>query len=295
MSLLNLTSDGLPNILVVVYSTLATSKKAWRRDDLIAHIAPNQVVKDSRLARTTINRWIELGLLELDPDTEVLRLAEEPDVPLDSEHGVVRAVRMAARRVALSQENNGDLWAKEESRAADLSRSVAWLLAQDVYRIESQSLFSLANAQVAGTGAVIMQNEARATGLKVWAHFLGFVRHAGNMDIDPTVAITDVLDQCIARGTEMPAKDFVVALAHALPVLDGGVYRRAVELRLSAGALPVLQPDQLSMSLSRALMCLRVNKTLQLTNRADVGSSIVLTGRNGLRSDQRFTWVRRAE
>jgi hypothetical protein len=295
MSLLNLTSDGLPNILVVVYSILATSRKAWRRDELIAHIAPAEVVKDNRLARTTVNRWIELGLLKMDPDTEALSLAEEPGVSLDSEQGVVKAVRIAARRVALSEDNSGDLWAKEESRAADLSRSVAWLLAQDVYRTGNQSLFSVANAQVAGTGAVIMQNEARATGLKVWAYFFGFVRHAGNTDIDPTVAIADVLDQCIPRGAEMPAKQFVEALAHALPVLDGGVYRRAVELRLGAGALPTLQPDQLSMSLSRALMCLRVNKTLQLTNRADVGTSIVLTGRNGLRSDQRFTWVRRAE
>jgi hypothetical protein len=294
MSLLNLTSDGLPNILVVVYSILATSKAKWTRDALIAHIAPEQVVKDTRLVRTTVNRWVELGLLKLDSGTETLSLAEKPDIVMDTEYGVVRAVRMAARRVAFSQANNRDLWATEESRAADLSRSIAWLLAQDVYRTGSQNLFTLANEQIAGADAVIMQNEARATGLKVWAHFLGFVRHFGNMDVDPTVAITDVLDQCIAPDEEMPAKQFVDALAHALPVLDGGLYRRAVEQRLSAAALPVLLPDQISMSLSRALQCLRTNQMLQFSNRADVGSSIVLTGRNGPRSDQRFTWVRRA-
>lgn len=294
MSLLNLTSDGLPNILVVVYSILATSKAKWTRDELIAHIAPEQVVKDPKLARTTVNRWVELGLLKLDAGTEVLSLAEKPDVALDSEHSIVKAVRMAARRVALSQTNNQDLWATEESRAADLSRSVAWLLAQDVYRIGTQNLFASANAQIAGAGAVIMQNEARATGLKVWAHFLGFVRHFGNLDVDPTVAISDVLDQCIAPEEEMPARQFVDALTHALPVLDGGVYRRAVEERLRTDALPVLLPDQLSTSLSRALQCLRMNQALQFSNRADVGSSIVLSGRNGLRSDQRYTWVRRA-
>jgi hypothetical protein len=295
MSLLNLTSDGLPSILVVAYSILATSRAKWTRDELIAHIAPEQVVRDSRLARTTVNRWVELGLLKLDSGTDTLSLADKPDVALDSEYSVVKAVRMAARRVAFSQVNNEDLWAKEESRAADLSRSIAWLLAQDVYRTGGQNLFTVANSQVAGTGTVIMQNEARATGLKVWAHFLGFVRHAGNVDIDPTVAITDVLDQCIAPGEEMPARQFVDALAHTLPVLDGGVYRRAVEFRLGAQALPALLPDQLSMSLSRALLCLNLNQTLHLSNRSDVGSSIALTGRNGLRSDQRFTWVRRAK
>lgn len=91
----------------------------------------------------------------------------------------------------------------------------------------------------------------------------------------------------------MPARQLVDSLAQVLPVLDGGVYRRAVELRLRAGALPVLQPDQVSTSLSRALLSLRVNQTLKFTNRADVGSSIVLTGRDGVRVDHRYTWVRR--
>lgn len=295
MSLLNLTNDGLPNILVVLFSTLATSKAQWTREELLAHVAPEHVVKDTKLARTTLNRWIELGLITLQPETETLSLSEKPEVSKEGEYGVVKAVRIAARRVALSAVNNEDLWATEESRAADLSRSLAWLLAQDVYRHGSQSLFTLANAQVAGTDAVIMQNEARATGLRSWAHFLGFIRHAGNGDIDPTLAITDVLDECIAPGSEMPAKQLVEELAHVLPVLDGGVYRRAVELRLREGSLPALQPDQLSTSLSRAFQCLRVKRTLQFTNRADVGSSIVLTGRDGVREDQRYTWVRRAE
>jgi len=294
MSLLNLASDGLPNILVVLYATLAKSRTRFSRDSILETVAPKSVVKDPKRARTTLNRWIELGLFIEDPVTGELSLCREPETKLDSEAETVRAVRTAARRVALAEKNNSDLWAREEARAADLSRSLAWLLAQDVYRtVADSNLFTLANSHVMGTDAILMQNEERAVGLRAWGHFLGFIRHAGAGDIDPTVAIAEMLDECITPGEEMPARDFVERVAQALPVIDGGTYRRAVQSRLRVDALPRLQGEQLSSSLSRALFGFRVKGTLQFTNRADVGSGIVLTGRDGLRADERFTWVRR--
>jgi hypothetical protein len=293
MSLLNLTNDGLPNILVALYAALAKARRPMTAKELIDAVAPQSVVKDPRLARTTLNRWTELGLFKADVNTGVLSLHRPPPTDVKSEADIVRAVRMEARFVALADTNNGDLWAREEARSADLVRSLAWLLALDVYRQGGENLFALANDHIYGTGHTLMQNGERVVGLKAWGYFLGFIRHPKAIDVDPTLAISEVLPDCIDHGEEMPARDLIEKLAKALPVIDGGLYRRAVLDKLRDNALPPLQPTQLSTSLSRALHCLMVNQTLLFSQPSDVGSSINLTGRDGLQSNHRYTWVTR--
>ncbi len=293
MSILNLTSDGLPNILVVLYSTIAKARAPMTAKELIEAVAPESVVKDPRLARATLNRWTELGLFKADANTEVISIRRPPPTDMKSEADIVRAVRMEARHVALSEANNVDLWAREEARAADLTRSLAWLLALDVYRQGGANLFALANDHIYGTGLTLMQNGERAVGLRSWGHFLGFIRHPRAIDIDPTLAVLEVLPDCISPGEEMPARDFIEKLAQALPVIDGGHYRQAVLERLRENALPPLQANQLSPSLSRALHCLMVNQTLHFKSLSDVGSSITLTGREGAQTTHRYTWVSR--
>lgn len=293
MSLLNLTSDGLPNVLVVLYAAIAKAKAPMTAKKLIEEIAPDSVVRDARIARTTLSRWTELGLFKEDPDTKVLALHRPPPTGMKTEAEIVRAVRIEARYIAFSDVNNGDLWAREEARSADLTRSLAWLLALDVYRQGSENLFSLANDHIYGTGLTLMQNGERVVGLRSWGYFLGFVRHPKAIDIDPTLAISDVLPDCIEPGEEMPATNLIEKLANALPVIDGGRYRLAVLDKLRENALQPLQATQLSTSLSRALHCLMVDQTLQLSSRADVGSSILLTGRDGPQTSHRYTWVKR--
>jgi hypothetical protein len=293
MSLLNLTSDGLPNILVVLYATIANARAPMTVKELIAAVAPESVVKDARLARITLNRWSELGLFRVDAETEEVSLHRNAPDDLKSEADLVRVVRREARRVVLSEANNEDIWAREAARAADLTRSLAWLLALDVYRQGAENLFSLANDHIHGTGLTLMQNGERVVGLKSWGYFLGFVRHPKAIEIDPTLAISEVLPDCIGPGEEMPARDFIEKLAHALPVIDGGRYREAVLDKLRDNALPPFQATQLSTSLSRALHCLMVNQTLRFSSRADVGSSILLTGRDGPQMSHRYTWVTR--
>ena len=145
MSLLNLTNDGLPNILVVLYTTLARSRSALSAQDLLEAVAPEFVVRDPRLARTTLNRWIELGLFKEDPESRELSLDRKPTTDMKSEADIVRAVRMAARRVALSHENNSDLWAREEARAADLFAMVE----SGKVKIDVRQRFPLADAAAA--------------------------------------------------------------------------------------------------------------------------------------------------
>ncbi len=293
MSLLNLTVDGLPNLLVVLYSTVASARSPLTTDEVLDIVAPPGVVAESRMARVTLNRWIELGLFRMDDSGHRVVLNREPETAMKNDADIVRAARFAARECALSEANNPDLWARESARAADLTRSLAWLLAQDVYRLRFSEAQSLELKQVANDDLRLMQNDTRKNGLQFWGNFLGFVRQPGGGDVDPTLAIREELPACIDTGEEIPAVDLVERLALRLPVLDGGIYRMAVEAQLEKDALPSLQAGQLSTSLSRALFGLMIDQTLQFENRADVGRSIVLTGRDGIRSDQRYSWVRR--
>jgi len=293
MSLLNLPSDGLPSVLVVLYSTAALARSPLTFDQLLEAVAPAGVVPDQKMARVTLNRWTELGLFELDAVSKLIKLAQPPQIELKSDAEIVRATRMAARQCALSEVNNPSLWARESARAADLTRSLAWLLAQDVYRLSFSSLQALEATQIANDEVRLMQNDTRKNGLQFWGHFLGFVRQPGGGDIDPTLAVRETLNLCIEKGDELPAAAFVERLVQHLPVLDGGVYRVAVESQVERDVLPAMQPGQLSSSLSRALMSLMFDQSLQFENKSDVGSSVVFTGRNGLRADHRYSWVRR--
>lgn len=292
MSLLNLTNDGLPNVLVVLYAAVARARTSMPPDELVEHVAPRDLAHEAgRMARQTLNRWIELGLFTIDGQNVTLSSAPGSDLRNDSD--LVAEVRNAARKHALDAQNNADLWGKESARAADLTRSLAWLLSQDVYQTAFKDLERLEQEQMIDQNRRLMQNTTRLNGLQYWAHFMGFARQPGGGDIDPTVAVRDVLPQCLKPGEDMPADAFVARLAELLPVLDGGRYRRAVEAEVRSEALAALAPEQLSSSLSRALLCLMYGQDVVLEKRADTGSSIVLTGRSGIRSDYRFHWVSR--
>jgi hypothetical protein len=132
--------------------------------------------------------------------------------------------------------------------------------------------------------------------LKKWAHFLGFVRQSDGSDIDPTLAVRESIGEWMTHGQTMLANAFLDRLAGALPVLDGGVYRTAVEEVLDRQTMFVPEPGQISSSLSRALLALRASDELRFETKSDaVGEGVTLTGRDGVRPDLRFTHVTRAE
>jgi hypothetical protein len=294
MSLLNLTNDGLPNVLVVLYEAVARARSPMTREDLLDAVAPRGAVNDEgKMARQTLNRWRDLGLF-LENDN-VITLTAPPTSAMRDELDVLASVRQAARRCALADPNNEDLWASEGSKAADFTRGLSWLLAQDVCRTRFRNLEELESQQVKDQQARLMRNDTRRNGLRFWAHFLGFVRQPEGDDIDPTVAVREVLSDCLNPGEDMAASDFIDKLAEALPVLDRGSWRKAVEARLEPQALPTLEEGQLSSSLSRALLSLMMSEELQFENRADVGRSIVFTGRDGIRPNYRYSWVKRVQ
>lgn len=296
MSILNQTSDGLPNVLVVLYGALARAERSIDRDELLESVAPRGVANDEgKQARQTLTRWIELGLFAQSGDR--VELSKVPGRRLESDRELLAEVRKAARSCALHPDNNPDLWASESARAADFTRSIAWVLAQDVYRPLYANLETLERGQLEDGTPALMQNNTRRSGLKAWGQFLGFLRpmSQSQIEVDPTLAVRDVLPELLQPGQGQLVSDFMEELARKLPVLDGGVWQRDVLARCRRDALPPMVLGQLSTAMSRALLNLMRNEEVFFENRADTGSSVVLTGQAGVRTDLRFSWIRRAE
>ncbi|GJG99178.1 hypothetical protein CBA19C8_01500 [Paraburkholderia terrae] len=258
---------------------------------MLEAVAPTAVVHDDGdKARQTLNRWTRLGLF-LD-DAGVIDVAERPDDRLRTPHDMLAFTRRQACARVLAPENNPDFWAPQGTLAADLTRGLAWMLAQDVYRTGFDDIEERESQQIADPDRWLLRNGTRKPGLQFWSRFLGFSRQP-YADIDPTVAVRDVLPQVIAEGEDMPVAQFVDRLAAVLPVIDDGVWRREMLTSVDMNILGGLTQGQLSTALSRALLNLRLAGDIHLTVRSDLGSAIVLTGANGARNDLTFHWIAR--
>jgi hypothetical protein len=291
MSLLNIASDGLHNVLVALCGVLVLEKGKSVEGDLLQKVAPPGIVPEQDKARQTLNRWVELGLLVREGEHVTFSPAYWPTFKVPQSE-LVSTVQRAARKCVLAPENNANLWAVENAKAADLTRSLCLLLAQDVYRTGFGDLERLENEQVVNSELRLVRNDTRLNGLKKWSHFLGFVRQGSAEDIDPTAAVRGSIAQWMPPNETLSANDFIGRLAQDLPVLDGGAYRREVEDKLDRAQLFVPAAGQLSSSLSRALLALRAAGELAWEPRSDaIGEGYSLAGRDGPRPDTRFTHI----
>jgi hypothetical protein len=293
MSLLNITNDGLPNILVVLHATVLRATKPIAEADLLDAVAPAAVVEDDgQMARNTLNRWTELGLFVR--ENGLISVKEKLPGRRATTLEILPFTRRMACRQALAEENNLDLWASQGARAADLTRSLAWMLAQDVFRVSFAQFETQESQQILDPERLLMRNSTRRSGLQYWAPFLGFSRHPFAA-VDPTVAVRDALAEVLNPGEGLPAAQFVERLGTVLPVLDGGRWQLEVLRYVDPLALPLRQPGQLSSALSRALLTLWDSGELLLQQKADLGSSVTLTGAGGARSDLTFQWIARPQ
>lgn len=293
MSLLNITNDGLPNILVVLHATVLRATKPIAEADLLDAVAPAAIVEDDgQMARNTLNRWTELGLFVREGG--LISVKERLPGRRATALEMLPFTRRMACRQALAEENNPDLWASQSARAADLTRSLAWMLAQDVYRASFAQFETQESQQILDPERLLMRNSTRRSGLQYWAPFLGFSRHPFAA-VDPTVAVRDALAEILGPGEGLPAPQFVERLGAILPVLDGGRWQLEVLKYVDPSALPPRQPGQLSTALSRALLTLWDSGDLLLQQKADLGSSVILAGAGGARSDLSFQWIARPQ
>lgn len=273
MSILNRPSDGLFNMVVVLHKTLLY-EGPMNRDKLLALVAPASVSEDRKMASNSLNRWTDLGLFE-ESDGNV-RISSTLPAPREKAK-VEAALPSTMRRLVLAQENNANFWDAEGSASADFTRAVAWMLAQDVYRcafVGEKDTAAMEKDQIIMSDRTLFQNDTRWPGFKAWAPFLGFgiislYPRRGSFQIDPTVAIRESLDAVLNSTKQMSVSEFMEGLAEALPVIDGGLYRREVELQLNPRHWEPVKEQEISTSLSRALIRLREAGVLRLENRAD--------------------------
>jgi hypothetical protein len=273
VSILNRPSDGLFNMVVVLHKTLLY-EGSMNRDKLLALVAPASVSEDRKMASNSLNRWTDLGLFE-ESDGNV-RISSVTPAPREKAKAEA-LLPSTMRRLVLAQENNANFWDAEGSASADFTRAVAWMLAQDVYRcafVANHEAEAIENSQLGEESRSLFRNNTRWNGFKAWATFLGFgtlgrYPRPDAFQVDPTGAVRDSLDAVIAVGDRLAIADFMSLLAEALPVIDGGHYRREVESQLNPRHWESVKEREISTSLSRALIRLREARNLRFDNLPD--------------------------
>lgn len=285
MSLLNMETDGMPNVLIVLYRYLL-AKGLTSEDKLIAVCAPDNVCNQKR-AKGTVNTWTKLGLFVRSENN--VRLSQDlPTAVKDSDSGET-ALRRVLRELIFRSENNDPFWGSEGVRAADFTRGLSWCLAMDPLRLHGNGYDPVNRLELATlpNDLEVFRNDTRWNGFKAWAVFLGFgwqarFPKAGTLVVDPAPAIHDTLPEIFADATELDQREFLSRLSDRIPVLDGGCYRADVEGKLNRSIWSGQNAGDLSTSLSLALLRLKNEGAIDFANLADPSAGrAVLRGRGG--------------
>jgi len=285
MTLLNIANDGLYNVLIVLCKTVSQEGPIDR--DKLAEICSIKE-KDSEVKiRQTLHRWTQLGLfLDHSDKLTLCSSAAKKLKGCKTPEEVTRTLPSILREIVFKEENNNNFWDREETRASDLNRALAWILAQNIYtfsistRAESEAV---EQKQLSDPGKRILQNDVRFNGLRFWAQFLGFTWRSRVTMVDPTQAVKEECRALFTMGKDYQAGKFIEALATRIPVIDGGTYRQSVEGILDQQHWQKPSNEQmLSTSLSRALWRLELAGIIDLESRADAQSNRVLQRQQGL-------------
>lgn len=217
MTVLNTPSDGSFNVLLVLFQALIEFGPT-EPDELFAFCSAGLSEQPDRL-KHTLNRWSGLGLFQNEQGR--ITLAEEFKVR-KSRDSAASALPGFLRRLVFRQDNNERFWDSEGSKSADLTRGLAWLLAQDIYTTkvgDTAAIQGLEVHQLSDAARHIVQNNVRLEGLRVWGLALGFLWNADAPTVDPTAAIGEDLPRIFGSSEELNAADLHARIATILPVL----------------------------------------------------------------------------
>jgi hypothetical protein len=283
MSILNRPSDGLLSVLLALRSALL-AYGSQETSALLDLVAPSSVVPDGKpdMARKTLTRWTQLGLFT-ETDRVISLSSSARSIGADDLDGL----RAVVLRLVLAPENNPGLLVEggddqEGSKASDCTRAMAWVLAQDPYgfpTVYSGGVESLQHEQEVRPKAFV--NDTRWVGFAEWAVFVGVAWSAPKSDFVPcpAFAVRSVLADVFSDKTELAQAEFFTRLAECLPVVDGGRYRAVVEGQ-TARPWRNQSANEISPSLSAALVALEAAGTLRLEVRSDAPTRMLL-GRAG--------------
>jgi hypothetical protein len=296
MALLNTASDGLMNIFIVLFEIISDSQSGIGEASILAQCEPPGAGSESKV-RQTLRRWTELDLFVTKNSRYYIGDKYRSLKPAREIDSLSRA-RHAARSAVLATQNNERFWEATNSKAADLTRSLAWLLTQDVYDVKWPDLPDLEGRQLKLQDEELRtaRNSTRLAGLRSWATFLGFMwEDQDRIAIDPTVALQEVLGPTVLVADEVPITSFIDGLATILPVIDTGAYRLEVESNLDDTQYRKPPIGSLSTSLSRALIRLRREQVIELKNRSDSKVSFSLMGPSNSSTADKVTHIARGQ
>jgi hypothetical protein len=285
MSLLNV-DDGLLSILLAMLRLLQ-QEKSMPEEDLLRFIAPDGLKTAEKFSRNTCRKWIKIGLLQskkgkIDLHPELSR------VDLSTPSGKSR-LRSVIRDLIFHDAQNNDLLSKKAGNCGDFTVGIGYMLMLDCYRVSQLSHGKYERIMLEQFNPVegkAIDNDTRWKSFQQWASFLGFGWNGakpGTWNPDPAIAINDRLSAIFASEKEMPQELFFKRLGEALPVIDGGKYRVEIEKQLTPhkDGWTKFRGDEISSSLSRALLRLENNRAIRLEVKADAPPRVLL-GRNGM-------------
>jgi len=301
MTIINHTSDGLYPEVIALFRAVAYTKQITPENLITVCFPPIEKASEDEIKNKkkemrgrlsgALSRWTELGLFT-EADGKVQLQEQFSARRKESIDMLTERLPSFCRQLILQDDFCIPLWG-ESGLTSDFARGVAWILAQDIYKFPSiwnvekgsgKPLDPLKYVEILQNhqcSATVIQNGNRWNDLRFWTRYLGFASgDSATFQIDPTVAVREALPSIFGAHKELPAKDFLLALASRLPVLDFGNYRKEVENALNETYWRKPSEGHLSMSLSFALRRLDLEKTIRLLGKADTGSSYRLTGRN---------------
>jgi hypothetical protein len=284
MTITNYASDGQFPILIALVRVLA-AQGALPREELVRVCATG----DEKHTKATLSTWTDLGLFVEDEERGVRladsfskRRGETLDELTDRLPAHCLRTFFDSRHALPLWRPGGERSDEEIGPSADFVRELAWALSQDIYSVSfdtgAETIEALEQRQVI-PGKHVFVNRTRWPGLGFWARYTGFASADGHT-IDPTDAIREALTAIFETSRQLPAAEFLSRLNDALPVVDGGRDRVAVEAVLDPSVWQKPPTDHLSMSLSFALRRLQLDQTLVLEAQADAGQIFFLSGRD---------------
>lgn len=251
--------DILPAMAEAIHRQLSSARGGRMLEETLA----STVVPPGMSTGTIGDKYFGDTLRELTSIGAVL--VSDGQVSLPDEVSGCReagAMRGLVRSKAMLSEREVDLWEKDDlgslvlRGARDLVRALSWFLSLDVaagpYSYDKGSS-PISALQEHHTGERLIFNKDRWRPFVRWARYLGFTQelslYSGTgpseqvLLPDPTHAVRAVLPTVIPTDQWVPVRTAMAELAAALPVLDGGMYRRSIHEQGAPGSAAECSPS----------------------------------------------------